>query len=88
LKKIGLFGGSFDPVHYGHLRTALEVQLQLGLDCIHFIPCHIPPHKELGSVTPANHRKAMLKLALAKQENFFLDERELNKDQPLSLIHI
>ena len=51
--KIGLFGGTFDPIHWGHLRSAEEVSETYGLDRVYFIPASIPPHKRGKTTTPA-----------------------------------
>jgi len=62
---IGIFGGTFDPVHYGHLRSALEVKDIFGLDEVRLIPCANPPHREQPAVT-AEMRLQMLELAIKK----------------------
>jgi nicotinate-nucleotide adenylyltransferase len=63
LKKIGLLGGTFDPVHYGHLQLAQSALEECGLDKVVFIPSAQPPHKNGLSITPFMHRMAMLTLA-------------------------
>jgi nicotinate-nucleotide adenylyltransferase len=82
MKKIGLLGGTFDPIHYGHLRSALDAKIQLDLDEVHFIPCHIPPHKPGANISHSEDRKTMVELAIADQPSFFLDQRELQKNSP------
>ena len=77
--KIGLLGGSFDPVHLGHIHIAEQAKLKLGLDEVHFIPCHIPPHKA-GFKTSVEDRLAMLKLVLEPYPWLKLDERELRSE--------
>ncbi len=62
--KIGLFGGTFNPVHFGHLRAALEVREGFGLKQVVLIPAAVPPHKERGGVAAAADRGAMLTLAV------------------------
>lgn len=62
--KVGLFGGSFDPVHLGHLVIAQEALWQLGLDRVLFIPTAHPPHKPLGARESIAHRLAMVRLAI------------------------
>jgi nicotinate-nucleotide adenylyltransferase len=62
--KIGLFGGTFNPVHFGHLRAALEVGQGFGLERVILIPAAVPPHKERGGVAAAADRAAMLALAV------------------------
>jgi nicotinate-nucleotide adenylyltransferase len=63
--KIGLFGGTFDPIHWGHLRSAEEVSESFGLDRVYFIPASIPPHKRGQTTTPARDRLQMARLAVA-----------------------
>lgn len=78
---IGLLGGTFDPVHFGHLRCALEIQQALGLDEVRLIPCHIPPHRPQPVAAP-EQRVAMLRAAVAGHPEFVIDERELGRDGP------
>ncbi len=78
---IGLLGGTFDPVHYGHLRCALDVQQACELDEVRFIPCRQPPHRAAPLATPAQ-RLAMLKLAVEGQPGFGIDDRELRRAGP------
>ncbi|MDT7043487.1 nicotinate-nucleotide adenylyltransferase [Candidatus Nitronereus thalassa] len=61
--KIGLLGGTFNPIHKGHLHIADQTRTRLGFDQILFIPTGDPPHKSLTSLAPAHHRLAMVKLA-------------------------
>jgi nicotinate-nucleotide adenylyltransferase len=75
---IGLFGGTFDPVHYGHLRSALEVKEIFGLTEIRLIPSAQPPHREQPAAT-ALMRLHMLELAIKNQLGFIIDTRELNR---------
>lgn len=84
-KPIGILGGTFDPVHFGHLRTALELKQILDLQEIKFLPCHTPVHKELPSAHP-HHRIAMLQLAIANESGFALDDRELRRATPSYMI--
>jgi len=63
---IGLFGGTFDPVHRGHLALARAAQEQYKLHRIHFVPANIPPHKQRQPLSPFVHRFAMLALATAE----------------------
>jgi len=80
-KKIGIFGGTFDPIHIGHLRMALELKEQLGLDEMRLLPCHQPPHRGAPQVSSAQ-RAEMLRIALQDCPELQLDERELQRDKP------
>ena len=80
-KPIGLLGGTFDPVHNGHLRVALELSQQLDLQEIRLIPCHQPVLDKVAQAT-ALQRTAMLKIAITDQPNFIIDERELKRNTP------
>ena len=77
--KIGLFGGTFDPIHWGHLRNAEEVREAFSLDRLLFIPAGIPPHKRLRPTPPARNRVAMVRLAIAKNPGFILSTVELSR---------
>jgi nicotinate-nucleotide adenylyltransferase len=82
---IGLFGGTFDPVHVGHLRAALEIHQSIPLQEVRFIPCRQPVHKAAPQATP-EQRLAMLKLALAPHPMFSIDERELKRKSPSYMV--
>jgi len=82
---IGIFGGTFDPVHFGHLRPALEVQQALGLNEVRFIPAGQPPHRETPyASTP--QRLSMLRTAIDDQPGFVVDERELRREGPSYMV--
>jgi len=85
MKPIGIFGGTFDPIHYGHLRAALELQQILDLAEVRFIPCQTPVHKQTVFAS-AEHRLAMLKLATKGINNFVVDPREVYRDTPSYMI--
>lgn len=78
MKFIGINGGTFNPVHYGHLRPALEVMQLLGLEQVRFVPCYQPVHRSLPNVS-AEHRSAMIELAIKDQPKFVLDTIEMDK---------
>lgn len=79
---IGIFGGTFNPVHWGHVRTALELKQALAMERMLLIPCGLPPHREVPEVD-AMMRLAMLKAAIADFHNELeIDERELNRTGP------
>jgi nicotinate-nucleotide adenylyltransferase len=76
---IGLLGGTFDPIHFGHLRAALEVEQQLGLAHVRLIPSARPPHREVPHATP-QQRLMMLHLAMKNSDQFVVDDRELQRE--------
>ena len=73
---IGLLGGSFNPIHNGHLHIANYVYKTLALDQVIFIPTGDPPHKPATSLAPAHHRLEMVKLATEPLAHFVVDDRE------------
>ena len=75
-RRLGILGGAFDPIHYGHLLLAAEAHYQLELDKVLFMPTFKSAHKHKEIGTPYQHRLAMLKLALAKQPEFAITEIE------------
>ncbi|CAE6939047.1 MULTISPECIES: nicotinate-nucleotide adenylyltransferase [Pseudomonas] len=79
-KRIGLFGGTFDPVHIGHLRSALEVAEFMGLDELRMIPSARPPHRDTPQVSPQD-RLAMVAEAVAGLAPLMVDDRELKREQ-------
>ncbi|OQY06159.1 MAG: nicotinate (nicotinamide) nucleotide adenylyltransferase [Desulfobacteraceae bacterium 4572_123] len=82
LKRIGLFGGTFDPIHFGHLRAALEVREAFALDETCLIPSAIPPHKIKSCVTKIDQRLAMIQLALGNSPLFTVSDIELKRLGP------
>lgn len=78
---LGIFGGTFDPVHIGHLRLALELKQQLRLKEMRLLPCYLPPHRATPSAS-AVQRVEMLRIALDKCAELQLDLRELARDKP------
>ncbi len=80
-KKIGILGGSFDPIHYGHLAVAEQARIQKDLDEIWFLPAYIPPHKTQLSLP--KHRLNMLKLATSDNPYFKIEEIEIDQKQTM-----
>ncbi|AFJ01767.1 nicotinate (nicotinamide) nucleotide adenylyltransferase() [Methylophaga frappieri] len=78
---IGIFGGTFDPVHFGHLRIALEVCQQLNLDHVRLVPCHVPPHRSQPT-TDGKARRLLLELAVKSCPSLIVDDIELNRAGP------
>jgi nicotinate-nucleotide adenylyltransferase len=78
---IGILGGTFDPVHFGHLRTGLDVVEALGLEQLRLIPCAIPPHR-IEPVANAPVRRLMLELAIKNHAKLVVDDRELSREGP------
>lgn len=76
---IGILGGTFDPIHFGHLRPALDVAEQLGLSHVRLIPSARPPHREQPLASP-QQRLLMLHLAVKNSERFIVDDRELHRE--------
>lgn len=81
MRKIGIFGGSFDPIHFGHLRPAFEILETLSLDHMLFIPSGNPPHRGAPAAS-AQQRLAMLQAAIRDEPRFQVDERELKRAAP------
>lgn len=80
-RRIGILGGTFDPVHVGHLRSAVEVAEALKLDELRLIPSARPPHRSTPQVG-AQDRLAMVELAVADADGLVVDDRELQRDTP------
>ena len=80
--KLGLFGGSFDPIHTGHIRPVREAREQLGLDEVIFLPTAVPPHKPDRQFAPPHARYAMVELALLREEGLRVSPFELKPEQP------
>lgn len=80
MRLIGILGGTFDPIHHGHIRLALEAREQLELDQVRLIPVNIPPHRSLP-VAAATHRRVMIELAINDEPNLCIDLRELGSSE-------
>lgn len=82
---IGVFGGTFDPIHFGHLRSALEISEALKLDRVQMIPSADPPHRDRPTVSAAQ-RLEMLELALSGQGRLNADDREIRRSGPSYMV--
>lgn len=82
---IGILGGTFDPIHFGHLRTALDVTENLDLEQLRFIPCGEPPHRDRPCASAAQ-RLAMLQAAIAGEPRFMADPREIQRGGPSYMV--
>ncbi len=80
LKRLGIFGGTFNPIHIGHLIVAEDVRDRLSLDMVLFIPAHIPPHKSVD-VAPARDRVEMVRLAVKDNPLFAVSDIELRRQE-------
>ncbi|MCI6870721.1 MAG: nicotinate-nucleotide adenylyltransferase [Selenomonadales bacterium] len=81
-KRVGILGGTFDPIHVGHLMTAEAVRDEYHLDKVIFIPAAVPPHKQNQDVTEAMHRYVMTVLATCSNPNFEVSDIEMNRPGP------
>ena len=79
---IGLFGGTFDPVHHGHIQCATAALVEAGTDKVVFIPSAHPPHKNDENISSFAHRLAMLKIATTPFEQFLISELEQKRSHP------
>jgi nicotinate-nucleotide adenylyltransferase len=77
--RVGLFGGTFNPIHFGHLRAALEVKEGFGLDQVFLIPAAVPPHKGLSGVAAAEDRLRMIELAVAGDSGLMVSDVEIKR---------
>ena len=77
--KIGILGGTFNPVHIGHLILAEEAREKLGLERVIFVPTSLPPHKDSVDIAPASDRLKMLKLAIASNKSFAVSDIEIRR---------
>ena len=85
-KRAAIYGGTFDPLHNGHLKVARRVQKLFGLDELFFVPACVPPHKRGAGISPAFHRFAMLALATQQDESLRVSTLELdNPERPYAV---
>jgi len=78
--KIGILGGTFNPIHIGHLILAEEVREKLGLDKVIFVPTYLPPHKEALGIAEAQARLNMVKLAIEGNHYFSVSDKEIKRN--------
>jgi nicotinate-nucleotide adenylyltransferase len=83
---LGILGGTFDPIHHGHLRTALDVAEAVGLDEVRIVPLRHAVHRDQPE-TPATLRLAMVRAAIAGEPRFVADDREIRRDAPSYTLH-
>lgn len=79
MERVGVLGGTFDPVHNGHLGIAAEAKAKFCLDRVLFVPVNISPHKRQRVITPAHHRLEMLRLAIQAEPSFVLSTIEIER---------
>ena len=80
--RVGVLGGTFDPIHIGHLVAAEEVRAQLGLDRVVFVPAGLPPHKLTDDVSSVDHRLAMVKLAIVSNPYLTVSRVDIDRFGP------
>lgn len=81
-ERVGLFGGTFNPIHRGHIQVALDVLQRVHLDKIYIIPSALPPHKSKGKLAPIQDRLAMVRMAIAENPRLEICESEINRAGP------
>lgn len=82
MKRIGLFGGTFNPIHLGHIQVIQEVKKEFGLDKIFIIPSALPPHKEPDGLVDAGERIEMIRLSFSNHPDFAVSDVELKRSGP------
>ncbi len=80
--RIGLFGGTFDPIHIGHLSLVLDVKHEIDLDVVYLIPCATPPHKTKGPFASARDRVEMIRLSVSGNSDILVSDIELKRQGP------
>jgi nicotinate-nucleotide adenylyltransferase len=82
IERLGVLGGTFDPIHYGHMVAAQEALYQLDLDQVLFVPAGMPPHKPVRPASTARHRLRMVELAIASRPTFSLSRVDVDRPGP------
>ena len=82
IRRLGILGGTFDPIHHGHLVAAEEVRHQLALDLVLFVPAGVPPHKPTHPISAAHHRLRMVELAIAGKPYLSLSRVDVDRRGP------
>jgi nicotinate-nucleotide adenylyltransferase len=82
LQRIGVIGGTFDPIHYGHLAAAEEARVRVNLEKVLFVVAGVPPHKLNEDVTPVEHRLAMVRLGIASNPHFGISRVDVDRPGP------
>lgn len=82
IQRLGILGGTFDPIHHGHLVAAEEALYQQGLDLVLFVPAGAPPHKPARPISPGHHRLRMVELAIAGKPHFAISRVDLDRSGP------
>lgn len=80
--RLGIMGGTFDPIHYGHLVAAESARIEHRLDHVLFIPSGIPPHKQDRDITDANHRFEMVEMSIRSNKYFKVSGMEIQREGP------
>jgi nicotinate-nucleotide adenylyltransferase len=80
--RVGVFGGTFDPIHIGHLVSAEEARVELELERVVFVPARLPPHKLDHVMSPLRHRLAMVELAIASNPHFAVSRVDIDRSGP------
>lgn len=82
MRRIGVIGGTFDPIHYGHLAAAEEARVKVELEKVIFVVAGLPPHKLDEEVTPVEHRLAMVRLGIASNPHFEMSRVDVDRPGP------
>jgi len=87
MKRVGIFGGTFDPIHTGHILIAEAARLQFGLDAVVFVPARRAPHKRKAVIAPAEHRVRMVRKAIRGHSSFTISDVEVRREGLSYTIH-